>query len=75
MANKNFADKLKKSPQTVIDIPKNNPVTETKKKPGRPKTKTEPTKTINIAIPISVLNQVEIAKYLISKGEKVAIIS
>ena len=32
-----------------------------KKKVGRPKVKTEPTKTINIAVPISVLEQVEIA--------------
>ncbi len=31
------------------------------KRPGRPKIKTEPTKTINIAIPVSVLEQVEIA--------------
>lgn len=33
-----------------------------KKKPGRPKTKTEETKTINIAVPVSVLEKIDIAK-------------
>ena len=33
-----------------------------KKKPGRPKTKTEKTKTINIAVPVSVLEKIDIAK-------------
>lgn len=33
-----------------------------KKKPGRPKTKTEETKTINIAVPISILEKIDIAK-------------
>ena len=33
-----------------------------KKKPGRPKTKTEPEKTINISVPISLLEKMEIAK-------------
>ena len=33
-----------------------------KKKPGRPKTKTEPEKTINISVPISILEKMEIAK-------------
>lgn len=32
-----------------------------KKKVGRPKVKTEPTKTINIAVPVSVLEQIEFA--------------
>ena len=33
-----------------------------KKKPGRPKTKTEPEKTINISVPVSLLKKMEIAK-------------
>lgn len=33
-----------------------------KRKPGRPKVKTEECKTVNIAIPVSVLEQMEIAK-------------
>lgn len=33
-----------------------------KRKVGRPRTKTEPTKNINIAIPVSVLEQMEVAK-------------
>ena len=33
-----------------------------KKKPGRPKTKTEPEKTINISVPVSLLEKMEIAK-------------
>ena len=33
-----------------------------KKKVGRPKVKTEETKTVNIAIPLSILKQIEIAK-------------
>ncbi len=33
-----------------------------KKRPGRPKTKTEETKTINIAVPVSVLEKMDIAK-------------
>lgn len=32
------------------------------KRPGRPKVKTEECKTINIAVPISVLEKIEIAK-------------
>lgn len=34
----------------------------TKGKVGRPKVKTEPTKTINIAVPVSLMEKVEIAK-------------
>ena len=33
-----------------------------KKNPGRPKTKTEPEKTINTSVPISILEKMEIAK-------------
>lgn len=33
-----------------------------KRKVGRPRTKTEPTKNINIAIPISILEQMDTAK-------------
>jgi hypothetical protein len=32
------------------------------RKPGRPKTKKEPTKTINIAVPVSMLEKLEVAK-------------
>ncbi len=35
---------------------------EVKKRPGRPRTKTEETKTINIAVPVSVLEKIDIAK-------------
>lgn len=35
---------------------------ESKRKVGRPKTKTEETKTINIAVPISVLEKMDVAK-------------
>lgn len=42
----------------VAAVPK---AADEKKKPGRPKTKTEPEKTINIAVPISVLEKVDIA--------------
>ena len=65
MASKNFTDKLKKNPQKVavtVEAPPEEKITSTKNKVGRPKVKTEPTKTINIAVPISVLDQVEIAK-------------
>ena len=40
-----------------------------KKKTGRPKTKTEPTKTINIAVPVSVLEKMEIAKVCYSNNQ------
>lgn len=67
MASKDFTNKLKKNPQAVkVEAPKEDKpktVEPTKeKKVGRPKIKTEPTKTINIAVPVSVMEQVEIAK-------------
>lgn len=34
----------------------------TKRKVGRPRTKTEPTKTINIAVPVSVLTKLDTVK-------------
>ena len=42
--------------------PKSKPEQKTKRKPGRPKTKTENTKTVNIAVPVSVLEKIEKAK-------------
>ena len=38
-----------------------------KKRPGRPRTKTEETRTINIAVPISVLERMNIAKICYEK--------
>ena len=68
MASKDFTTKLKKNPQAVKvepqkeDNPKQVEPDKEKKPVGRPKIKTEPTKTINIAVPVSVMEQVEIAK-------------
>jgi hypothetical protein len=38
------------------------PITDGTKKPGRPRVKTEQTKTVNIAVPVSVLEKLEVAK-------------
>lgn len=48
-----------KSIETPVETVKDE---KPKKKVGRPKVKTEETKTVNIAIPLSVLKQIEIAK-------------
>lgn len=63
MATKDFTKRLTKKPQEVVQTIE--PVVEvpaTIKKRGRPKVKTEGTKNINIAVPKSILRQVEIAK-------------
>lgn len=72
MAPKSFSNNnLKKNPRSVKsnDAPAKSSVPEApkteakpKKKVGRPKTKTEECKTVNIAIPISLLEQVNVAK-------------
>ena len=50
-------------PKAAVE-PKKEPKTEpkTKRKVGRPKTKTEETKTINIAVPVSVLEKLDTVK-------------
>lgn len=48
-------EKLEKVNKKIADSTYKN------KKVGRPKTKTEPTKNINIAVPVSVLEQIEFA--------------
>ncbi len=64
MATKDFTKRLTKKPQEVVQTiePVVTVSTTTKKKVGRPKVKTEPTKNINIAVPESILRQVDIAK-------------
>lgn len=53
--------KTSASPAAAPQANQTAPVTE-RKKAGRPKTKTEPCKTINVAVPVSVMEQIEIAK-------------
>lgn len=68
---KSFAAQLNKDTRTIVkEQPKKTvktdiavkKVEESPKKVGRPKVKTEPCKTINVAIPVSVLDKIEIAK-------------
>lgn len=66
MAKKDLMANLKKDTRSMGAAP--DPVetvaapTKPKKKIGRPKVKTEPEKTINIAIPISTLEKMDVAK-------------
>ena len=65
MAKKDLMANLKKDTRSMTVS--SNPIgpkaaTGQKKKVGRPKIKTEPEKTINISIPISVLEKMEVAK-------------
>ena len=74
MASKDFAKNLKRdtrsmkpAPDPVLKVEAQEPapaavVPAPKKKRGRPKTKTDPERTINIAIPVEVLEKVDIAK-------------
>lgn len=65
MATKDFTTNMRKDPKKVtpkaepIQTPEEAPV---KKRAGRPKTKTEDCKTINIAVPVSVLEKMDVAK-------------
>ena len=68
---KNFAAQLNKDTRSIVkeqpkkEIKKETTVSRASaepKKVGRPKVKTEPCKTVNIAIPVSVLEKIEIAK-------------
>ena len=52
-------------PMAAVE-PKKEP--KTKRKVGRPKTKTEETKTINIAVPVSVLEKLETVKVCYSNN-------
>lgn len=68
MATKDFTKTLRKDPKQVTaptteppQAPEEVPV---KKRAGRPKTKTEDCKTINIAVPVSLLEQMNIAKVM-----------
>jgi len=47
---------------TVANTEKTPVETPAKRKPGRPKTKTEPVRQINIAVPVSVLEKLETVK-------------
>ena len=59
----NPLDKLSGATQTSTnDTPKVAEEPKKKRKVGRPKTKTEETKTINIAVPISVLEKLDTVK-------------
>ncbi len=55
-------------PVKAIEVPavssanEKKPVTTQKKKVGRPKTKTEPERTINISVPVSILEKMDVAK-------------
>ena len=74
MASKDFAKNLKRDTRSMKPAPDPVPKVETqepapaavvpapKKKRGRPKTKTDPERTINIAIPVEVLEKMDIAK-------------
>lgn len=74
MASKDFAKNLKRdtrsmkpAPDPVLKVEAQEPapaavVPAPKKKRGRPKTKTGPERTINIAIPVEVLEKMDIAK-------------
>lgn len=48
-----------KEPTATVELKKES---KTKRKVGRPKTKTEETKTINIAVPVSVLEKLDTVK-------------
>lgn len=48
--------------QTTPAAKSEKPIASGTKKPGRPRVKTEETKTINIAVPVSVLEKLEVAK-------------
>lgn len=69
---KDFKSKLKQDPKKVTTATESTeaeaPVevieTKPKKKVGRPKTKTEDCKAINIAVPLSVLEKMEVAKVM-----------
>lgn len=61
LRNKNPREIKTSAPAAAPQANQTAPVTE-RKKAGRPKVKTEPCKTINIAVPVSVLEQIEIAK-------------
>ena len=73
MASKDFAKNLKRDTRSMKPAPDPVPKVEAqepapaavvpapKKKRGRPKTKTEPERTINIAIPVEVLEKMDIA--------------
>lgn len=50
------------------EVSKSNTKLDTKRKVGRPRTRTEDTKTINIAVPISTLEKMEIAKNCYGKN-------
>lgn len=68
MASKDLKSKLRQNTRKVSVDPEpsisNTTEAEKKKKVGRPKVKTEECKTINIAIPISTLEKMQVAKVL-----------
>ncbi len=71
MAKKDFTVNLRKDTRAMTSTPSPAPATsglkaievpEEKKKVGRPKVKTEPEKTINISVPVSLLEKMNVAK-------------
>lgn len=74
-AKNNPLDKLSVEPKTTVSVPDEEPKAavepkttkkaeepKEKRRVGRPKTKTEATKTINIAVPVSVLEKLDTVK-------------
>ncbi len=74
MASKDFAKNLKRDTRSMKPAPDPVPESEPKestpaaavpapkKKRGRPKVKTEPERTINISVPVEILEKMDIAK-------------